>query len=165
MTDCYIYNNVVYNLSAPVISFESNSDHRNFDLSNNIFIGSGKLLSGKNTGSKFLGNVWWSGKGKIKFFEYNSLSGWAKSTGQEVLNDKIAGIQADPGLKGPFTTDITDPYLLNDLSGYTLRPDSRLRDRGLNIKSELGVSPPLKDFFGNPVPQGSASEPGIYEIK
>ncbi|MDP4223130.1 MAG: right-handed parallel beta-helix repeat-containing protein, partial [Bacteroidota bacterium] len=49
--DCYIYNNVAYNTSAPVISFENESVHENFSFSNNIFIGPENIISGKNTGS------------------------------------------------------------------------------------------------------------------
>jgi hypothetical protein len=28
-----------------------------------------------------------------------------------------------------------------------------------------GIDLPTSDFYGNPVPQGTAVEPGIYEIK
>ena len=97
--------------------------------------------------------------------KYSSLAEWDKATGQEMLNGKVEGIQADPGLKGPFTTDITDPYQLNTLYGYTLKPDSPLRNKGLDLKSILGIDLPKIDFYGNPVPSGSGSEPGVHELK
>jgi hypothetical protein len=133
LTNCYIYNNVAYSTSAPIISYENASEHENFLFCNNIFIGTGQMLSGKNTGSRFDENIWTS------------------------TSDKV--------LKGPFTTDITDPYKLNALTGLMLLPGSKIRDSGVQIKSMYGFDPPTKDFFGNPVPQGYAPEPGIYELK
>ncbi|MCJ7448414.1 MAG: right-handed parallel beta-helix repeat-containing protein [Bacteroidales bacterium] len=165
LTGCYIYNNVAYNSSAPVISFENASDHESFNFCNNIFLGSGQLISGKNTGSKFIGNVWWTAENKIKFMEFRSLAEWAEATGQETLNGRIIGIQKDPFLRGPFDTDITDPYNLNMLIGYTLRPDSPLRNQGIDIQSIYGAGLPQTDFYGNPIPQGDDIEPGIFEIK
>jgi hypothetical protein len=165
LTDCYFYNNVAYSSSAPVISFENASEHENFIFSNNIFLGSGQMMSGKNKGSKFLGNVWWSTGGSIKFMQFDSLVEWAKATGQETENGKIIGIQTDPLLNRPFMTRIIDPYKLNTLSGYMLKPESPLKNLGIDIKSVSGFDPPPVDFFGNPVPQGSAPEPGIHELK
>jgi hypothetical protein len=163
--DCYVYNNVAYNTSTPVMSFESSSDHENFIFSNNIFLGSEKMISGKNTGSMFLGNVWWSEKGKLRFFGYNSLSDWIRTTGQEKLNGIIVGIQTDPKLYGPFLTEITDPYKLNSLEGFMLRPDSPVKNKGVDIKSAFGIMLPEHDFYGNAVPSGPAPEPGICELK
>jgi hypothetical protein len=63
LTDCRIYNNLIYNASAPVISFENASIHENFRFSRNIFICDSSFFSGKNSGSSFLGNLWWNPKG------------------------------------------------------------------------------------------------------
>ena len=133
LTGCYIYNNVAYSTSAPVISFENASEHENFVFSNNIFLGSGKMISGKNSGSNFPGNVWRN------------------------ITDQV--------LIGPFIIDITDPYKLNTLEGLKLQSGSPLRDSGIEIRSMYGFDPPLTDFFGNPVPKGSAPEPGIHELE
>ncbi len=46
-----------------------------------------------------------------------------------------------------------------------LKPESPLKNRGIDIKSVSGFDPPSVDFFGNPIPQGSALEPGIHELK
>jgi hypothetical protein len=59
----------------------------------------------------------------------------------------------------------TDPYQLENLTGYTLQSDSPLKNKGLDIKSIFGLEQPDKDFFGNPVPKGSILEPGIYQRK
>ena len=128
-------------------------------------MGSGQLISGKNNGSRFLGNVWWSSEAMVKFMEYSSLFAWAKATGQETLNGRILGLQTDPLFYGPLLTGITDPYMLNQLEGYILKPDSPLKDLGVEIKTTFGFGPPSVDFFGNPVPHGSAPEPGIYELQ
>ncbi len=165
LADCYIYNNVAYSISAPVISFENASEHENFVFSNNIFLGSGQMLSGKNKGSTFLGNVWWSAGAEIKFMQTGSLAEWAKATGQETMNGKIIGMHSDPLLYGPFLTSISDPYQLRALSGYMLKPDSPVKNHGMEITPFFGFDPPSTDFFGNQVPQGSAPEPGIYELK
>jgi len=165
LTNCLIYNNVVYNSTAPVISFENSSEHKKFTFCNNIFIGSDQPISGINKGSKFLGNDWWNSEGKIKFMKFATLSEWAKATGEEMLEGQFVGIQEDPRFKGPMITDITDPYQLDKLYGYTLKPDSPLRSKGLDLKSVLGIDPPAIDFFGNRISQGVATEPGIYKIK
>jgi hypothetical protein len=62
-------------------------------------------------------------------------------------------------------TDITDPYKLDKLYGFTLQTDSPLRDKGLDIKSVLGIEQATTDFFGNLIHSGTGAEPGIYEIK
>jgi len=133
LTNCYIYNNVAVSTSAPIISFENASEHESFLFCNNIFIGTGKMTTGKNIGSMFTNNIWTS--------------------------------TSDPVLTGPFTTDITDPYRLNTLTGLMLPSGSKIKDSGGQIRSMYEFDPPLTDFFGNPVPQGSAPEPGIHELK
>ncbi|MBW6501921.1 MAG: hypothetical protein K0B05_11060 [Bacteroidales bacterium] len=163
LAGCYIHNNVVYSTSAPVISFENDSDHENFVFSNNIFMGAGQLISGTNKGSKFLGNVWWTAGGEVKFGEFTSLAEWAGATGQETINGKIAGLQSDPLLNGPLTTNITDPYQLGALTGFKLKPESPLMVQGVGVLTVPGIGPPSVDFFGTPLPGDSAPVPGIYE--
>jgi Right handed beta helix region len=165
VTDCMIYNNVIYNSKAPVISFENASLHKNFIFCNNIFLCDSTFISGKNSGSSFLGNVWWNPKGTMSFMEYENLEEWAKSTGQETENGKLRGMQSDPKFFGPLNPRITDPYMLGTLRRYMLRPDSPLKDKGIDISSFTDENMPVKDFYGTPVPQGTAPEPGISEIK
>jgi len=133
LANCYIYNNVAYNTSASVLSFENASEHENFLFCNNIFIGTGQIITGRNTGSSYTDNIWTN------------------------TSDKV--------LHGPFVTDLTDPYKLNTLTGLMLQPGSNLKDSGIQIRSMYGYDPPSSDFFGNPVPQGSAPEPGIHELE
>jgi hypothetical protein len=165
LTNCMVYNNVINNSVAPLISYENSSAHKNFTFCNNIFIGSGKPISGVFTGSSFTGNDWWNTGGDIKFMNFASLDEWAKSTGQEMIKSHQAGMQLDPKFKGPLLTDITDPYQLEKLSGYILQSDSPLKNKGLDLKTIFGIERPTKDFYGNPVPFGAASEPGIFKMK
>jgi hypothetical protein len=90
------------------------------------------------------------------------LSG--KNTGSR-FDENIWTSTSDTVLKGPFITEITDPYKLNSLTGLMLQPGSKIKDIGIQIRSMYGVDPPVKDFFGNPVPIGSAPEPGIHELE
>ena len=92
------------------------------------------------------------------------MSSWAKATGQETENGIITGIQEDPVLAGPFTTGITDPYKLSSLRGMMLNSISPLKNRGVRVMQLYGYDIPSTDFFGNPVPEGTASEPGIHEL-
>jgi hypothetical protein len=165
LTNCMIYNNVIVNSGAPVISFENSSLHKNFILANNIFIGSDQAISGINSGSKFVGNCWWNKTGENKFMAFSDLQKWAKKTGQEMLKGQFVGEQEDPKFKGPLITDITDPYQLEKLTGFTLLAESKLRNRGLDLNSLFGIILPEKDFYGNKIPLGDGFEPGIFEMK
>ena len=165
LNNCMIYNNVIYSDSVPVISYENSSAHKNIKFSNNIFFGSGEIIGGVNSGSSFIGNTWWSSGKDIRFKGFRKLAEWAKSTGQEMVKGQIVGIQTDPRLTGPFITEITDPYQLGGLKGYTLKPDSPLRNKGMDLKSLLGIDPPIYDFYGNPLPLGVGAEPGVHQIK
>jgi hypothetical protein len=162
--NCIVYNNLIYNTSVSAVHFATNSVNSQFLFYNNIFIGSGKIIDGPTSGEKFIGNVWWSSGPEIKFREYNSILEWSIATGQEKLNGQRKGKQINPSLKGPFRTNLTDPYQLHSLSGYTLQPNSSLKNTGLNLSALDKLSLPPHDFYGNPVPMGDNPEPGIHEL-
>jgi hypothetical protein len=165
LSGCMIYNNVAYNSEAPVVSYEKSSLHKNIRFSNNIFLGSDKPVTGNPEGSSFIGNTWWNPEGKRDFMTFSNFTDWARKSGQEMLEGRIIGRHEDPKLKGPFLTDITDPYQLGNLLGYTLQPDSPLKNKGQDIKKLFNITQPMRDFYGNPVPLGAGTEPGIYEMK
>ena len=165
LADCRVYNNLVYSTHAPAIKFENSSSNKNFLFTNNIFMGSGKIIDGPSSGEKFIGNAWWSARGEIKFREYANLSAWSVSTGQEKLNGQLAGWVVNPLLKGPFVTRLTDPYQLSKLKGYMLQPRSPLRNKGLDLVAQFKIPFSPHDFYGNPVPMGPKPEPGIHELK
>ena len=165
LADCIIHNNVVYSNHAPAIIFEPSSLNKNFSFYNNIFLASGPIVYGPSSGEKFIGNVWWTSGNDIVFRDYKNLAGWAEATGQEKLNGVMIGKQVDPLLRGPLLTTITDPYQLHSLTGYTLLPQSSLKNGGLNLQRLFKIPLATHDFFGNPALQGDNPEPGIYEIK
>ena len=166
LSNSQIYNNLVYNDFVPALSFESSSKNRKLLFANNIFIGKGDIVSGPSSGETFLGNVWWNIAGtSIKFRGFSSLIDWANATGQEKLNGEMKGLQTDPLLLGPITTNLTDPYKLNSLTGYKLKTNSPVIDKGIDLKALYNIITPAKDFFGNQTPKGRAPEPGIHELK
>ncbi|NQU85054.1 MAG: right-handed parallel beta-helix repeat-containing protein [Mariniphaga sp.] len=161
LSDCYIYNNVVYNEQKPAVVFEAASKHNNFVFFNNIFLGNGEIVSGPSSGENFQGNVWWkTDDGDINFRGFETLKMWSDATGQETT-----GLQADPFLTGPFFADITDPYKLEQLIGFQLMKNSPIKNSGINPESINIHNIPKSDFFGNDVPQGSSAEQGVFEIK
>ena len=138
------------------------SANKNFLFVNNIFIGNGPVVHGPSSGEKFIGNVWWKAGEDITFRDHKDLIEWSAATGQEKLNGEIAGRQIDPKLKGPFITTITDPYQLQSLTGYSLKPESPVKDLTLDLAS-LHIPPAPHDFFNGPVFQ--QSNPGLQQIE
>ncbi len=160
--DCMAYNNVVYSTHAPAIQLEVMSRNKNFLLANNIFIGSGAVVHGPSSGERFVNNLWWTTGGNIFFRNYRDIPEWSAATGQEKLNGEIKGKQIDPRLKGPFITTITDPYQLHSLTGYSLMPESPVKNYTLDLKLlQIPLAP--HDFFNGPVFQ--QSNPGLQQIE
>jgi hypothetical protein len=163
LSGCKIYNNVVYNSSAPLISFENSSEHRNFIFFNNIFIGTEKPVIGKNSGSLFTGNIWWGGDHEL-IHDLNRIEGTSDGLSKGGTFPRIPDSVEDPYLKGPFHTEIADPYKMNDLIGFQIGTNSPLRNRGLDFNRLPGDDWPVLDFYGHMVPLGIGTEPGICEI-
>ena len=163
LADCTVYNNLIYSTHSPAIQFEENSQTQKFLMTNNILIGIGQIVNGPTSGEKFEGNVWWNAGGEIRFRAHKDLKAWSDATGQEKLNGEMTGSQTDPLLRGPFTTDLTDPSKLGTLSGYTLLPASQILNRGLPIQELFNLQAAKTDFYGTKVPQGKNPEPGVYE--
>jgi len=162
---CYYFYNSLYNYNCLLYGFIFTSSlNTDFYFTNNIFIGTGKLVNGPTSGEKFIGNVWWSPDGKPSFRKYNSLEEWAEKTGQEILHGKLAGIQADPMLTGQLPISITDPYQIDSLKIFRLRSDSPLKNKGMDVTAMYKVENVKKDLYGNKVPSGSSVEPGVYEL-
>ncbi|MCU7550094.1 right-handed parallel beta-helix repeat-containing protein [Chitinophagaceae bacterium LB-8] len=165
LADCIVHNNLVYSTHAPAIEFEPSSKNKNIFLYNNIFIGAEQIVNGPSSGEKFIGNVWWTTGGDIRFRGYKNLFVWADETGQEKWNGQLAGRQIDPLLKGPFTTKLIDPNQLHTLTNYTLQSSSPLINTGLNLKALFENPTASHDFYGTPIPQGINPEPGVFEWK
>src|SRR6476646_690859 len=162
LADCAVYNNVVYSTHAPAIQFEPMSANKNFLFVNNILIGNGPVVHGPSSGEKFIGNLWWKAGEVITFRDHKDLTGWSAATGQERVNGQIVGKEIDPKLRGPFITTLTDPYQLRSLTGYSLMPESPVKNYTLDL-ALLRIPPAPLDFFNGPVFQ--QTNPGIQQIK
>lgn len=57
LSDCILKNNLFINFKAPLVSYETDSEHENFVFSGNLFLGR-DTVNGINTGSTFRKNVW-----------------------------------------------------------------------------------------------------------
>jgi len=165
LTKCLIHNNVIYNSLAPLISFEDASSHQDFLFCNNIFISESEIFSGKNSGSRLLGNIWWNPSGNIKMMGYEGLAEWSKVFNQEILDERLVGFEINPQLKGPLVLNITDPYQLNTLTGYIPENNSPLKNKGLDLRKISAWDLPQTDFFGNRTQEGIAVEAGIFEME
>jgi hypothetical protein len=164
VTKLEFHNNVVYNDRVPCVWMQTGGQ-ADINIRNNILIGpkTGELVRGPLAGVRFEDNCYWTVDGKPGLGG-KSFKEWAEKTGQEKVGGKVAGINADPKLSDPAKyTKLTDPGALATLKEFTLRPDSPLRNAGLDLKKLFGVDPGPRDFFGNPVPRGKGCSIGAQE--
>jgi len=140
---------------------------------NNIIVGvTGKTLVDIPNPSdqwKFLGNCYWTyGEDiTIKWDNkvFRSLEEWRASSDQETFENKVAGVETDPGLSslGSGGT-VGDPSMLKALTEYKLQKSSMLIDRGIDIQSMTVEDVGSHDFFGNPIPSGGGYDIGAHEF-
>ena len=144
------HNNVVYNDRAPCVWMQTGGQ-ADINIRNNVLIGpkASDLIRGPQEGVTLEDNCYWTVDGK---------------PGQEKLDGKVSGVNADPKLSDPAKyTKLTDPDALATLKEFTLRPDSPLRNAGLDLKGFFGVKPSTRDFFGNPIAEGKPRSVGVHE--
>jgi len=152
----------VYSTHAPAIQFEPMSKNKNFLFVNNIFLGDGDIVHGPSSGEKFIANIWWKAGKKVTFRDHTDLGDWSTATGQEKLNGTAAGKEIDPKLRGPFVTTLTNPYQLDSLIGYSLMPESTVKNSLIDLtKFQIPLAP--HDFFNGPVSQ--QSNPGVQQLE
>jgi hypothetical protein len=168
LTDVFIYNNVFYNSKsngASVYFFDPYQ--KNIFFANNIFLSRGPALQGTISNSDFLGNIYWNLDYGFQMDGFTSFENWARATGQEMLDEAVLGMNMDPLLKGAGPVTLTDPDSLNleTLSGFTLKAESPVINKGLDLFSLKGIDAGAIDFFDQKTPEGSGFEPGIYEFQ
>lgn len=79
--------------------------------------------------------------------QHSTLEAWRAASGAEVLDGAATGSSLAPGLQDPRTpTQVLSPASKAD--GFTLRADSPLLGRGLDLARRFGVSPGPIDHFG-----------------
>ena len=139
LSNCFFYNNTVYNTKGAAISYEALSANSGFRFYNNIFVAKDSLIIGKETNSVYLGNNWFSLKGGFIAGGATNFSNWANTNNKEQFNNKLVGFNIDPLFLNPGRTNITDPALLNTFNNYRLAASSLLRNNGLDLKTLFGI--------------------------
>jgi hypothetical protein len=103
-------------------------------------------------------NVAWGGT------HYTALSSWQNAAKQELLGTTQTGRTVDPKLTNPgHGGTIGNADNLSALTAYVLLPTTPLLNSGLDL-STFGIAMGGHDFYGVPVPLGSAPEIGASEI-
>ncbi|MCY3024343.1 MAG: right-handed parallel beta-helix repeat-containing protein [Planctomycetota bacterium] len=156
ISDALVYNNVIVNGKHAV---KSTHDIAGLVFRNNIFISDGESISGPLHKARFENNLYWPRQSRA-VFGGKTLEEWAKATGQELVDGKLAGLFADPKLVMPEKDQKlpTDPQKLAAMAFYRLREGSPCLGAGAAIKDNGG-----RDLFGNPVPDAKRPSMGAHE--
>lgn len=150
-SDCFIYNNVVYNTPGAAISFSVESKRKNFFYYNNILVGGNSIITGISHNDIFKGNNWWSLTSQFRINNFTDFETWATQTNQEKINGELAGVNINPAFTEAGNTTLTLPAELKDYVKYRLPVNSPLHASGLDLK-EMGIDTGSRDFNGNAAP-------------
>lgn len=156
------YNNVIYNENKPALYF---LNHKNdgFNFRNNIFVsGSGKIYDRIN-GENFQGNNWYSLANNTTQDSLDFIA-WAELNNQEILNDSIIGVYANPLFVNPGSSNLTNPLLLTTIDDYKVEEGSVVIDKGIDLELLFSINPGNRDYFGNPINQGMAFNMGVDQF-
>ncbi len=169
-TYCYTYNNFFYNDRKYALSFNTLSQHKNYYFFNNIFISSdtSNIFHGidSSTSDVFLGNVWMKKSGGFMQDGFTDLSKWSKATGYEIYQGKLMGIEPKkPIFHLPGEIEITNPYTLKTNPLLLSLCVDGLQYKGVDIRKLFQIDIGKTDFFGNPLSNAMAYQPGICSIK
>ncbi|NNC88163.1 MAG: right-handed parallel beta-helix repeat-containing protein [Akkermansiaceae bacterium] len=174
-----VYGNTVFmagpgaGASFPAAYFYSVlSDPSDILLANNLFVtAGGNPLIWRDSGADttFAGNNYWPSGGAFSILyngtTYPSLSAWRTGTGQELLGGSPTGSALDPHLTDPGNGGtVGDAGLLGTLTAYKLQAGSPMVDAGLDLQAEFGIDPGPRDFYGGPLPYGTALDIGAHEF-
>ncbi|HVX52437.1 MAG TPA: hypothetical protein VHB48_19920, partial [Chitinophagaceae bacterium] len=149
---CLFYNNVIYNTKAAAISYDKESEHKDFKFYNNIFVAKGSLIRGIGGNDVFLGNDWWSFPGGFNVAGNTDFIKWVTATRHEHFKSQVAGYNVRPQFKNPGNTNETIPARLLQLDNYQLPAGDSLRNGGINF-IPFGLNNGGKAFNGNTAPQ------------
>ncbi|MBX3254486.1 MAG: right-handed parallel beta-helix repeat-containing protein [Chitinophagaceae bacterium] len=152
LKDCYFYNNTIYNTKGAAVSYEAQSLHSSFHFYNNIFVSKDSLMLGKNTGSHFTGNNWYSLKDGFNINGVRTLQEWAAKSKEEMYNGKLAGLNINPQFDNT-ETDITNPDSLKYFNKYRLPSSSALRMGGIHLQQAFNINNGGKAFNQNDAPE------------
>lgn len=94
---------------------------------------------------------------------YTGLSPWRRSTGQEELDARTMGQSFVPHHIVASNEILAGVLNRNWFNVQYLSNDSRLIDKGINLKALFNFDPGEYDFYGTPIPQGLHYDIGAYE--
>ncbi len=149
-SNCYFYNNTIYNAKGAVISYEAQSKNAGFRFYNNIFVGKNALVLGKETNSTYLANNWYSLKDRFNSEENMIFVEWANAKKKEIWNGNLVGLNMDPSFRNAGSSNIFLPGELLNFSNYQLPTQSILRTKGLDLQKLFGIDNGGKSFNQNP---------------
>jgi hypothetical protein len=174
---CDIYGNTIYESktgSRVPKGIEIDVATTNVHIRNNIFdvTAGGQAIQVDNagTGLLFQGNDYWANSSATAGLywlgtTYTTLAAWRTASGQEKLNSAPVGLAVNPQLADAGGGGTVGPGgNLATLSAYRLTASSPLINAGVNLTS-LGLSVGSNDFFGQPIPSGSAFDIGADEVQ
>jgi uncharacterized protein len=165
-SNSHVYNNVIFNSGGrDVVMCFAGHGTPEFFFRNNIFVlqGDGRFVRGGGD-LVFQNNLYWHLDGGGDWDGHSSLEAWREATGKEMLNGQPVGMNVDPLLTRVGQGEkLTDPTKLPELFAYLLQPGSPCVDAGLDLR-EFGLDPGLRDFYGNPIPQGAGFDIGAHEF-
>lgn len=168
MRNCEIYNNTFYNDTSGGASINVLNNCDGFNFRNNIFVYKNSFLS---TGQKlkseqFQGNCYWSTSGSRSFMGFKNLKEWSVATGNEIVDGQYTGIFADPLLLNAGRILLTDPSKINfsSVSGYSLKPESPLIDKALDLYKSFNLEAGSKDLVGTAIPRNIGFDIGAIEF-
>jgi len=158
MSAAEVYNNTVYNARGPAVAF-GGLPARRIRFRNNIFVGTGRVVTGDASPSRFEGNLYWllATDGAIAG-DHKTLDEWAHATGQEMAGGKLVGIFADPLLTGAGTPPEVKPADLSELPAYRIRSGSPCVGAGIAIADNGG-----RDFWGEALPEDGETSIGACQ--
>lgn len=163
MSNTAVYNNIIYNENGRHAVYGTAPD--SFIFWNNIFVMRGKGKFVDETGDAvFVGNAYWNYDGTGNWDGFASIDEWRKAKHQEILDGKPVGLVVDPKLTAAGKGEkLTDPTELRELFAYMLLPGSPMAKAGVTPKVPFTLPAVTRDFYGNPLPDGTAQSLGVHE--
>ncbi len=150
--DLDFYNNVVYNTKVAAIGYDPQSAHSGFRFFNNIFVSVEDIIHGKNSGSGFAGNNWYSLQYGFKTAGETSFKKWVETNDTEKLNREVRGLNTDPLFENPGNARLTNPDSLPWFFHYRLPERSVLRNNGIDLRETFEIETGGKTFNGQTAP-------------
>ena len=150
--NCFFYNNTIYNDSGAVISYDGQSEHAGFHFYNNIFVAKSILIKGREIGSVFLGNDWYSIQCGFYCDGLKDFRKWALSKGWEQFRGRLVGLNVNPGFKNRGKSVFVSPPKLKYFDKYSIPGSSVLRTSGLDLEALFGIKTGKEDFLQKTAP-------------